>query len=186
MRGNEQKYVPDPRSRSPGTSQYSNLAGDYQATAATFTPGDRMTYTAPDYGRMNSGGSIPYQTSSSINQNYYEKDFKVPPAYAPPLTQQFSLPEYRPTFDANTMFVPQSRYLQEEMKKSAYSKDFNFTPTGTKPMTMSSGYSAMPIPQPQKYEPKPETQKYEFILEQLNDLKIYVLNFKISAELCNA
>lgn len=159
MRGNEQKYVPDPRSRSPGTSQYSNFTGDYQATAATFTPGDRMNYPPADFGRMNSGGSIPYQASSSLNQNYYEKDFKVPQAYAPPIPQQFSIPDYRPTFDTNTMFVPQSRYLQEEMKKNAYSKDYNFTPSAPKPMSMNSGYSGMSIPQPQKYEPKPEAQK---------------------------
>ena len=159
MRGNEQKYVPDPRSRSPGTSQYSNFGGDYQPSASQFTPGERTTYTTSEFGRMNSGGSIPYQASSSLNQNYFDKDFKVPPTYAPPMPQQFPIPEYRSTFDANTMFVPQSRYLQEEMKKSAYPKDFGFTPSAPKPMTMSSGYGGMSIPQPQKYDPKPDTQK---------------------------
>ena len=150
MRGNEQKYVPDMRARSPGGSQFSNLAGDFQTSAPTFTPGERMTFSSPDYGRLNSGTGIPYQASSSINQNYYEKDFKIPQPYTTSIPQQFPLPEYRSTFDTNTMFVPQSKYLQEEMKKSSYTKDFNYAPPAPKPMAMPSSYGGMSVPQPQK------------------------------------
>jgi len=135
------------------------LPGDYQSSATTFTPGERMTFSSPDYGRLNSGGSIPYQASSSLNQNYYDKEYKVPLTYSNSIPQQFPLPEYRSTFDANTMFVPQSKYLQEEMKKNAYSQGLNYGPPAPKPMAMGSGYAAMSAPQPQKYEPKPETQK---------------------------
>lgn len=86
-------------------------------------------------------------------------DFKMPTTYNPPAPAQYSATDYRSTFDANTMFIPQSKYLKEELKNT-FGKDFGYAgPSASKPSQIQSSYSMMSIPQPQKYEPKPEIQK---------------------------
>jgi hypothetical protein len=161
MRGNDQKYVPDPRARSPGLNQFSGVMPDYSNSNPTYVTSERMTFSSPDYGRLNSGGGIGFPSNSALTSNLYERDFKQPSAYAPPVPQQYPSHDFKSSFDPNSMFVPQSKYLQEEMKRNNFVKDFNYAPPSmSKPMQMNSNFQSMSIPQPQPYETKPELQKY--------------------------
>lgn len=159
MRSNDQKYVPDPRSRSPGINQYSNMASDFQNNNPSYTTSERLTYGPTDFGRMNSGGGIPFTSSSGFTQNTYERDFKSPPAFSMPPPHQHPSTDFRQNFDSSSVFVPRSKYLQEEMKNN-FSKDFSY-PSGSapKPMQMNTNFQNMPMPQPQSYDLKPEPVK---------------------------
>lgn len=160
MRGNDQKYAPDPRARSPGLSQYPSMLNEFPSSGSTYNMHERMSYIPPDYGRMTSGGGMAYPTTTSFNSNLYERDFKMPTTFAAPAPQQYPAADFRSNFDPNSVFVPQSKYLQEEMKKNTFGKDFNYAPPSTsKPMSMGSGYQGMSIPQPQAYDMKPEMPK---------------------------
>lgn len=159
MRGNDQKYVPDPRSRSPGLSQFPNMLQDFGGSSTSYATGERMSYIPPDYGRMNSGG-MQYGHSTGYTHTGYERDAKPPTQYKAPAPQQYPMPDFRPTFDSSSVFVPQSKYLQEEMKKNTFSKDFNYaTPSAPKPMSMTPSFGGIAMPQPQPYEMKPELPK---------------------------
>lgn len=161
MRGNDQKYVPDPRSRSPGLNQYSNMMQDFQSNNNGFTGGERMSYIPPDYGRMNSGGGMQFPSAPNYGQSSYDRgDYKQPAAYKAPTPQQYPMHDFRSNFDSNSVFVPQSKYLQEEMKKNSFGKDFNYAPpSSSKPAPMNQNYPSMAMPQPQPYEMKPEMPK---------------------------
>ena len=103
---------------------------------------------------------MQYGPPSGYGQGAFDRDFKQPAAYKSPPPQQYPAPDYRPSFDTGSVFVPQSKYLQEEMKKSTFAKDFNYAPPSTsKPMQMNSNFQGMSMPQPQPYEMKPEHPK---------------------------
>lgn len=160
MRGNEQKYMPDPRSRSPGLGSYGNMPPEYQNTNPTYPMNDRRAYGSPDFAMMNTGGGMPYQGGGNLNQNRYDRDYNQTSSYNPPTPQQYPMPDYRSNFDPNSRFVPQSKYLQEEMKKNNFGKDFNYNmPSTSNPQSMTQNYQSVGMPQPQHYDMKPEPQK---------------------------
>ena len=160
MRGNDQKYVPDPRARSPGLNPFGGMPSDYQTNNQTYAPSERRTFHSPDYGMLNTGGGMYYQGSSNLNQNLYDRENKQPASYNPPTPHQYPMPDYRSNFDPNSMFVPQSKYLQEEMKKNNFGNNYNYTmPNSNKPAQMSQNYQSMGMPQPQQYDMKLEPNR---------------------------
>jgi len=160
MRGNDQKYAPDPRSRSPGLNQFPNMMQDFQNSNNAYPATERMSYIPPDYGRMNSGGGIAYAAPSTFIQPSFERDYKQPSAFKAPVPQQYPMSDYRPSFDSSSVLVPQSKCLQEELQTNTFGKDFNYAPpSSSKPMQMAPAYQSMAMPQPQAYDLKPETPK---------------------------
>ena len=160
MRPNDQKYVPDPRSRSPGINNYQNMASDFQNSNAGFSGQDRMSFVPQDFNRMNSGGMLQQPQSKNFTQMPYERDFKSPNQYSAPTPQQYPATDFKSNNYLNQGFVPRSKYLQEEMKMNDFGKDFGYTPApAPKPMQMNSNFGNMQIPQPACYEAKPELQK---------------------------
>lgn len=77
------------------------------------------------------------------------------------ILEHYPTPKYSSRFDASApMFVPQSKYLQEEMKKSSMGKDSSYQQVAaSKPTSFPADIQSMGIPQPQKYEPRPEPAK---------------------------
>lgn len=158
MRPNDQKYIPDTRSRSPGMP--TGIDTNYMGKSPAYPAPERMTYSQTDYSRMNMGGGMPYQSSAGMSQNYYETEYKPPTSYVSAPPQPYTMPDYSSMMDSSIMFVPQSKYLQEEMKKTSYGKDFGYaSSTSMKSSTADQSYQSMSIPQPQKYDMKPEIPK---------------------------
>lgn len=147
MKGNDQKFGPDSRARSPGMGHFTNMEGTFPSKSQSYAGSERMTFSQTDFARLNMGGGMPYQ-SSGMTQNYYEMDYKAPSYPTTTAPQPYSIPDYSSMLmDTNQMFVPRSKYLQEELKSQS------------KAMQMEPTYQNMTIPQPQKYSMKPEMPK---------------------------
>ena len=162
MKGNDQNYMPDTRTKSPAIGMYGLPENNYSNKNSGYPSGERMTFSQPDYSRLNMGGGM--QFGNNMNQNLYEMDYK-PSSYAPSQPQSFAMPDYSHVLDTNSMFIPQSKYLQEELKNN-YAKDFgnnSYMPkTHHRPTTIEpSSYQGLNIPQsqPQKFDMKPEMPK---------------------------
>jgi hypothetical protein len=140
--------------------QYNAADNNYAAKPAAYPQGERMTFSQTDFARLNMGGGMPYQGATNTNQPAYDMDYK-PSSYASPPPQPYNMPDYSSGIDTGSMFIPQSKYLQEEFKNN-YGKDFGsgYAPKPQpKSMQMDPSYQNMNMPQPQKYEPKPEPTK---------------------------